>query len=128
MRMELKVQQGKIDNRYFSKLCDEIASQNSEIRKNMNLEDDQFYFTEQLTFDTLETYFNLQDKDLKIVNQRREEIHLFSYQKSIERIKFYREDRLFFPYYSSKIWSKISDRGLNKVHQRIENGELSVFD
>ncbi|MEM7160829.1 MAG: hypothetical protein AAF487_00180 [Bacteroidota bacterium] len=126
--MKYKVQQGEIDNRFFSRLCDHMVLHSFKLRKELTIDESQLYFTHHINYDSLETYVNMQSDILQEVNTNRFEIFLFDYQSSIERIQYFRNNRLFFPYHQSIFWPSMDEKGMNRILQKVDKGELSLFD
>lgn len=126
--MKYKVKRGEMDNRYFSLLYDNLAIESYQLRNELFLEDDQFYYTHHCTYDDLETFHILDGELLEEVDQRRKEIYLFDYNSSIKRIAFYREHRLYFPYYKSLNMYSLSNRKNKEIQLKLENKELIVLD
>ena len=126
--MKYKVQQGEIDNRYYSKLCDRLVRNSAEIRMDLRIDEQQAYYTNHWSYDDVETYENLDSEELESVNLRRKEIFLFSHEKAIERTKFHKKNLLYFPYYRTDIVSGMSEKRLQKVYSKVEKGEISLFD
>jgi len=126
--MKYKVQIGDIDNRYFSQLFDHMVSHHHSIKQEFNLLMPQMYFTIQVSYDTLDTYPNFSDDELAEINEERAEIHLFDYKSFIDRINYYRKTHQFFNYHQSIIWSDLSDKSMQRILEKVDHGELLLFD